>query len=134
MPLLEAHWSELCTDEYKDILKLDPDWEVYASMQDMGRLRIYTARRDGVLIGYWCFFLNNHPHYRTVKVASGDVLYVSPSQRGIGREFIPWCAEQLKAEGVNFVSCYMKAKKSFGVLMERLGWSLVELDYMKRLN
>jgi len=81
-PMLPKHYEELAT--YKDV-PLDPEWPHYERGEANGVLRIYTARDDGALVGYALFvFIWKHPHYRTISLASNDILWVKPDSRGAG--------------------------------------------------
>lgn len=133
-PLLLSHYQEVA--HYKDI-PLDPDWEKYLKLEEMEMLRIFTAREvDGKLCGYAVFFIHPNPHYRTSIQANQDVLYIDPSKRGFGKEFIPWCDEMLRAEGVHVVYHHLKAKPhlDFSPLLERIGYELIDKIYGRRLN
>jgi hypothetical protein len=61
-PLLEKHWEEIALN--KDVIKLNPDWDAYADLEDAGILKIFTARSDGKLIGYFVVFVKAHIHYK----------------------------------------------------------------------
>lgn len=132
-PLLKAHYDEVCSPQFKDVLKLKPDWNAYLLMQMTDRLKVYVARDEGVAIGYWAFIVGPNPHYMDVTMALGDVLFVHPQYRGIGREFMPWCLEQLKNEGAQFVTCYVKKAHDFSPFLERLGFEQLEMQFIKRL-
>ena len=41
-PLLEQHWQEIALN--KDIIKMNPDCEGYAGLDNVNGLSIYTAR------------------------------------------------------------------------------------------
>lgn len=132
MPLLKLHFNEIA--HYKDI-PLDPDFEQYAKLEDIGALRAFTARTaDGLLIGYSVFFVRHNIHYRSSLQASQDVLYVDPSRRGFGAKFILYCDKQLAQEGIQVVYQHIKAEHNFGPMLERLGYEQVDLIFGKRLD
>lgn len=130
-PLLALHWKEIA--HYQDIL-LEPDWNSYAKCEEQGFLRVYTARKDGNLIGYGVYFVRYNLHYKSSLQASQDILFVHPDHRGIGARFIHWCDTQLQAEGVQAVYHHVKQAHNFGPLLERMGYQLVDLIYAKRLD
>lgn len=132
MPLLMEHWNEIA--HYKDI-PLEPDFELYEKIENLGIIRCYTARNDEKkLIGYAVFFVRSNPHYKSSIQASQDILFISKNNRGMGGRFIKWCDEQLKAEGIAVVYHHIKAAHNFGPLLERFGYELVDLIYSRRLN
>lgn len=132
-PLLLAHWAEV--SPFGDIHP-DVDWSIYEMTDDLGFYRCYTARSEGELVGYAGFIVRRHPHYGTSLQATHDVLYLHPSARhGLaGLEFIRWCDEQLRAEGVQLVYQMVKLAHNHGLLLERLGYEPVEQTYVKRLD
>jgi GMP synthase PP-ATPase subunit len=64
------------------------------------------------------------------------VLFLSPSLRGArhAANFLAWCDAQLAAEGVQAVYHHIKAAHNVGPLFERMGYTLVDLVYGKRLD
>jgi GNAT superfamily N-acetyltransferase len=129
-PLLEMHWREIA--HYQDI-PLDPDYEFYLTSPIV---RVFTARDDGLLVGYGVFFVHMNRHYRKSKQAVQDILFVHPDFRGTtaGYRLIRYCDAQLKAEGCQVVYQHMKTAHQFGPLLERLGYGLVDLIHAKRLD
>ena len=72
-PLLEEHWKEIALN--KDIIKLNPDWEGYARLDAINSLRIYTARKDDKLVGYFVVIVNKSLHYRDHLFANNDIIF-----------------------------------------------------------
>ena len=79
-PLFYKHWLEIAG--HQDTVKLDPDFDRYQSIEEMGSLRIFTVRDDGKLIGYFISFIMPHIHYRNTVYALNDILYLAPEYRG----------------------------------------------------
>jgi GNAT superfamily N-acetyltransferase len=134
MPLLKAHWAEVA--HFKDI-PLDPDEEGYLRIQDAGFLRVFTARDpDRRLVGYVVHFVTPNLHYRGVKHALQDVVFVAPEYRhgGMGMRLIAFADSCLAAEGVVVVCQHIKAAHNFGPMLERLGYELVDLIFQRRLD
>lgn len=131
MPLLQAHWREIA--HYQDI-PLDPDYASYRALDAAGALRTFCARDEGALVGYAVFVVRPNMHYRSSLQALQDILYLSPSHRGQGLQFIRWCDEQLKTEGVQAVYHHVKVSHNFGPALERIGYQLVDLIYTRRLD
>jgi GNAT superfamily N-acetyltransferase len=131
-PLLERHWEEIA--HFKDV-PLAPNWAAYDRAEKSGSLRVYTARKDGALIGYGVFFIGNM-HYSTTKIATQDVLFLLPEHRqgGVGYRLIRFCDEQLNAEGAKVVYHHVKhAICDFGPLLERMGYVAVDTIYGRKL-
>ena len=133
MPLLEKHYREIA--RYKDIA-LDPDRAVYAAIEAAGKLRCYTGRDGGRLVGYAVFFLMTDPHRRTVLQALQDVLFIEPqSRKGLmaGVRLIRYAEEQLAAEGVQVVYHHVKLINRLGNLLGSIGYEIDGEVYAKRL-
>lgn len=139
VPLWKEHYQELA--HFTDIA-LDPDMEVYFKVSAAGSLRIYTARQVdyvsgvSILVGYNIFVVTNHPHYKTFKQANQDIVYLDQKMRkGLsGYRFMKWCDIQLKNESVQVVYQHARARRSFGPLLERMGYRLMDFVYAKRLD
>lgn len=129
-PLFEKHWEEI--GEYKDI-PLNPDFEAYKKLDEIGMMRVYTAREDGVLVGYCVFFVNPNLHYKNTTQALQDVMFIKKERRGFGKKFMEWSDEQLRGEGVDVIHRYMSTDNNFGVLLERIGYEFKALIYSRRL-
>ena len=130
-PLLAQHWEEIAT--YKD-LPLDPDYEAYLRMAAAGRVRVFTARHEGVLIGYGVFFLGNL-HYKGSGIATQDILFILPQYRGttVGYRLIKFCDDSLRAEGLQVTYQHVKISHDFSPVLSRLGYRPVEIIYARRL-
>lgn len=132
-PLLEAHWREIA--HYQDIL-LNPDWEFYSLIEQDDRLRIFTARDGGRLIGYAAFFVGPNRHYKYSIQAVQDVIFLHPEYRGarVGAKLILYADEQCRAENIQVIYHHIKAAHDFGPLLVHCGYELVDLIYAKRLD
>jgi L-amino acid N-acyltransferase YncA len=134
LPLLTLHWREIA--HFQDI-PLDPDVERYITIESNDALRVFTARLDGKLVGYACFLLAPHSHYKGSLQAVQDVLYVDPACRcsTIGLRLIRHCNEALALEGVQVVLQHVKdAHPALGIILERMGFERVETIYAVRLD
>ena len=124
-PLLYASWVELEDGEYE----LDPDYEGYQSLEDLGLLRIFTARSaSGKLVGYMLIMINNHMHHKTVKYAMSDLIYVTPEYRdgkaAVG--LIEYAKKNLKTDGVKRLIIVMKVEHKFKKLLRYLSFRPIE--------
>lgn len=134
LDLFSTHWGEV--GHYRDI-PLEIDFEMYNKMEDAGVLRIYSARDDeNQIIGYSFYLIKNNAHYKSSLQASQDIIFIHPEKRGFGKEFINWCDDELRKEGVQVVYHHVKAKKelNFGPMLQRLGYELIDEIYGKRLD
>jgi GNAT superfamily N-acetyltransferase len=133
-PLLELHYQELTLN--KDLVKLDPRWQDYRLLEQLGRFVIFTARDDGNLVGYSAYFLNKHLHYSGLTVAQNDVLFVHPdSRRGTtALRFLTYAEEQLKALGADKLVYHIKFSLDWRPILHRRGYADEEVMVGKLLK
>ncbi len=132
LPLLRRHYEEIAWN--KDKIPFNPDVERYRWLEAANMLRIYTAREDGVLVGYAVFCVTQMLHYQDVTQAQNDVVYVDPSRRGamIGQKLLRDYAEgALKREGVQVVTLHIKVKHDWSKLAQRWGYETTDLLMQK---
>lgn len=129
MDVVRKHYDEIA--QFKDVQKLDPDFEAYDRMEQAGKLWVMTARKDGALVGYIVMFLANDLHYRNLLRATEDIHFILPEHRkGLtGYRMLALARDAMKAKGAHTITFRTKAENSHGVLLERLGGVLHDLVY-----
>lgn len=132
MPLWAAHHAEI--PQLKT--PLEPDLRVYQAIESNGGLRVFTVRHAESLVGYQVFFVAADHHSKNQVQAVQDILYLAPEYRGTwhGYKFIQWCDARLGEEGVNVSVKRIDSQHDFGRMLERMGYTLVDLTYARRLN
>lgn len=128
-PLLEEHWKEIALN--KEIIKLNPDWEGYARLDGINALRIYTARKDDKLIGYFVVMVSKSLHYRDHLFANNDIIFLTKAARkGLtGVKLIKYAIDSLAAEGITKLHINTKAHQPFDAILERLNFEEIERVY-----
>ena len=88
MELLKEHHEELGV--HKAEIPLDPDFDGYRALEECGRLRAFTARADGRLVGYITYVLGPALHYRSSYHAVEDLIFLEPEHRrgGLGSRLL----------------------------------------------
>lgn len=131
MPLMFDHWEEVALN--RDIIPLDPDWERYEKLEEIGWTHMTTVRCDGVLVGYSFYLVSTQLHYRTFKIAQGDAFYLDPSHRrgGVGIKLFKEAEKALKELGVKKIINGIKLHRDVGKVFERLGYTPFERHYSK---
>lgn len=120
--LLKLHWQEVAI--YKDRRPLDPDYDFYRKMSKAKQFVGVWARSEGKVIGYAGYFLREHPHYKTWKMAVSDIYFVAPEYRtpfvaiGLFRK----AEEYLRTLGVRSVVNETKKHKDLERLFRYLGY------------
>lgn len=132
--LLELHWNEVALN--KDHIKLNPDWESYYELEQRGKLRVFTARNRGTLVGYFVVIVNSNLHYKDHLFAANDIIYLHKDYRKgfTGIKLIKFAEECLKEDGVSVLAINTKVHQPFDVVLERLNFSMVERVYSKYLG
>lgn len=133
-PLLEQHYDEVA--KFKDI-PLEPDVDAYNAMEEAGKLRCFTARDCGKLIGYVVFICGSHLHYKSLRTAMQDVLFLSPEARKgtTALRFFDFFEKRLQAEGWHMTLQHQKpAHPALGVVCQRRGYEVMDIMWAKRLD
>lgn len=134
LPLLERHWEEV--NEKGNELKLDPDWEIYKTLEGAGKLKIFTAREDDELIGYFVALIGKSIHSKSVWCAENDALYISPKYRKgfLGIKLIKFAEKCLKEDNIECMIITTTVYKPFDKLLSWLGFTHIESKYSKILR
>lgn len=133
LPLVEAHYQEIA--QFKDVQKLDPDWETYEALERSGALWIMTVRSEGNMVGYFVMTIGRARHYKTLLMACEDMHYLLPAYRKgmAGYLLIRKTLRAMKERGCKLVTLRCKAGMSHAVLFERLDGELTDLVYAFKL-
>ena len=77
--LWPLHWEEVAAD--KDVIPLEPNYEMYDWIDQNGQLHVVTVRCDGKLIGYHTSIVRPHLHYKSSLSAFTDMYFIHPDYR-----------------------------------------------------
>lgn len=129
------HWNEIALD--KESVPMDVDWSRYLNWERLGHWRAFTARSDGVAIGYICYWIDHHIRYQNTIYATADVFFVKPEfRRG-------WVGIKLFKESFKALpkpcKVLVNEKLHFedgrvAKLLEMLGMKPIEIVYSKFLK
>mgnify|MGYP001174701679 FL=1 len=130
-PLIEEHWEEIALNQ--DVIKLNPDWEAYAALDTAGKLRVYTARKNGELLGYFVLIVGPSLHYKDHVFANNDIIFLRADVREgfTGIKLIKYAVECLEREGVRQININTKIHQPFDRILERQGFENIERVYAK---
>lgn len=131
--LLKLHYQELTLN--KDRIALNPMWERYAALEQADAFVVFTARDNGVLIGYSAFFVNRHMHYGDLVICNNDVLFLHPDHRTgrTGIKLIRYCEEQaVSLLKQNFsLTWHAKLGTPLADMLQRMGYSIQDIVLSK---
>lgn len=84
-------------------LAFDPDWAKLAQMLAEGRLLLFTARKDGKIVGYQMWTVNDYYMSRGARVGFCHRIF-GGSKLGVdARSFVRFALDELKHKGVRTV-------------------------------
>jgi GNAT superfamily N-acetyltransferase len=121
-PLTVRHYEEVAL--HKGDVPLDPDWNKYKRLVELGFVMFVGARNNGKLVGYSLFIMADMIHYRTTRLADNDVLYLSPEYRQgmAGVKMIKFCEAELKQQGIKKILWHVKQARDFRKILYRMGY------------
>ena len=77
--LLTRHWDESVVD--KAVMILNPDYDKYDRLEELGILISLAAYYNGLLVGYSVNFLQKHIHYSDLLCGYNDLIYIDEEHR-----------------------------------------------------
>jgi hypothetical protein len=125
------HWGE--TEKHRHGLAMNPDYDGFTTRERAGNLIQFTMRTEsGELVGNLRMFIATSMHTQT-RYASEDTLFIQPQHRGgFGVMALMRFAEQsLVALGVREIRVNSKLVNKADVLMRRMGYDPVALEFVK---
>lgn len=133
---LEPLFLEQYAENEPDLgYELDPDYERYVELDDLGWIHTYVARDKGTIVGYLVIVLDWHFHHMTKMYAHSDIIYVHPEYRGgsVARELIKTAGKNLKERGIDRFVITMKIKQQFRSLLAGLDFQPSEELWERKL-
>jgi len=130
--LFNLHWEEIARN--KEEIKLNPDFESYIQLDELGRLLVTTVRDGDELVGYIINFIAPHLHYKDWLMSDNDILFIHPQYRkkGVFSSLLKFTIDCLKERGVGVIHIHMKTKHDFGPLLEKFGFIEIERNFELR--
>jgi len=131
---LDEHYTE--TETYQDKVPLNPDYDAYQVLEDLGALSVVTARDDEKLVGYCLTFMNMSPHSKDHLFATNDMIYVERDYRhtAVAPELMSMVESVMQDNDVSILTFNMKTHIPFESLLDNLGYDRVESVYSKYIG
>lgn len=132
-PLLHKQFQE--TEQHITGLELNPDYDRYVQLCNLGFLKCITCRINGELIGYAIFFIQPHIHHKTCLTALEDLYYIAPDHRAgrVAYKLFVESEKLLKANNVKRIIMSCKTYLDQTRLFEHLGFTLYEKHFTKMI-
>jgi len=133
-PLIVQHWEEIALN--KGVMKLNPDWDAYFLLEAEGKLKIFTARDAGLLVGYFVVTLGYNIHYKDHLCATNDIIYLHKEYRKgyAGIKLIKFAEQCLREDGVSTLNINTKIHQPFDKVLQWLKFKPIERVYSKYLK
>ena len=126
-----AHWLE--TEKHRHGLELAPNYDAMIEREKAGRLLQFTMRdKHGRLVGNLRMFISTSLHTQT-EYASEDTLFLLPQHRGgfAVMALLRFAEQALRSIGVREIRANSKVINRADVLMRRMGYTPVALEFVK---
>jgi len=132
--LFEIHYQEIGNDPKN--IRLNPDYDTYFHLEDIGQLHLVTVRDDDKIVGYYLSVINPLLHFKHILNAYNDAIFICKDYRkgSIAYKMIRFAIEDLEGLGVNQITLHTKIKQPFDKLCEKLGMTCIERHYTKTLG
>ena len=130
-PLFKRQHAEL----HRHGFDLEPDCSLGMTLEANNKLLAYTARADGVLVGYAIFIVCQMAHYKSKTVAELDLMWLEPEHRaGVnGIKFIRFIEADI-ANHADIMRLRAKPDTSLSALAPRLGFQKGEVVFDKAVR
>lgn len=117
-----AHWEEVASR--KDLRTLDPDWDTYLAMDQLGRVTLGTVRQNGALVGYLMMVSRGDLNSRGTQGAESAVYYVAPRpMRGlVQRNLIRFVVAHLRSRGIEYIKFRNKLSADNSPILRNCGF------------
>ena len=130
-PLAELEWEE--SGHPTETLVID--WDSYFALEEVGRLKFFTARKDELLIGYFVVIITSPLTTKGELVGSYDAVYVHKDYRKstVARRLFKFVEACMKEDGIYRLIASSSSKNPIGRFLNRLGYKEIETKYERVL-
>ena len=131
--LAKRDWLEVQHDIIA--VKLNPDWDIYKSLEKQGSLYIFTCRDGNKLVGYFTALIVPNLHSKGhFKVMNDAIFLDKPYRKGFaGVRLIKFAEDCIKQDGHSTLLINTTELNPIDKLMDRLGYTKVVTSFEKEL-
>ena len=140
--IFKVHYDELAL--HKEQMPMGLDGTIYLELERLQRLLVITARKEGVLVGYYmAIIIPKHPHNKDAgPVSTTDFFYILPKHRrgGAGAKLLIFAVGELAKLNVTVASISIKWQREKESdwqtlrMLDALGWECTDLVLQKVLR
>lgn len=133
LSLIQDHFNEVYPA--RNTYDLDMDWEIYGKLEDLGLLKIFTARDAGNLVGYLWVIVSPNIHSKGTHTAQDDGLFVAKPYRGtsVAVRLVQFVEKCLKEDGFKTFHIVGTEEHPIDKLVGRMGYNKIETKFQKVL-
>ncbi len=130
-PLATLEWEE----SGHPTQDLHINWDEYFRLEEQGHLKFFTARKDGLLIGYFVVLVIAPLTAKFDLIGYYDAVYVHKDYRKstVGKRLFKFVEACMKEDGVYRLVASSSKKNPIGNFLNRMGYSEMETKYEKVL-
>lgn len=132
-PLLAEHWEEVALN--KDLMVLDPNEAAYGLLESAGVLFALGAFDGPDLVGYSATMVQQHLHYKHLRYAVNDVLFVGKQHRNgrLGVRLMRETERVAKERGAQLMLWHAKPDTALEGILPRMGYVVQDVIFSKAL-
>lgn len=136
---MRAVAAALFVDHYDEVAKnkgttpLSPDWGVYQTLENQGKLILIAAWAGETMVGYSASMVGPHPHYSTTVMAQNDVLFVAKDHRRgrVGLRLVRETERIAAAMGARRVMWHAKQGSALEAILPKVGYGVHEIIFAR---
>lgn len=130
-PLAHTEWEESGHPTSTLVI----DWDSYFALEEIGRLKFFTARKDGILIGYFVVIITSPFTLKGELAGCYEAVYVDKDHRKsrVAYKLFKFVEACMKEDGVYRLVASSSKKNPIGNFLNRMGYSEMETKYEKVL-
>lgn len=132
--LTHKNWEDTGLSKYG--IKLNPDWDIYETLNKSYMLGVYTVRKQNNLVGYLTVVSREHHHYKNTVFASNDILFIEKEHRKglLGYFLVKYAVKDLKNLGADVLLFTSNIDKPYDSILKRLDFQPLEKVFIKKLG
>jgi predicted GNAT superfamily acetyltransferase len=141
LPLAYKCWQE-STDQKAETcafygerdFKIEPDFDAYQRLSDVGALAVVTLRDEARLVGYVVGFTYRALHHKHILGGIGDTVYIEPDYRTYAPILAARFEKEMKDRGVGIIGWPTHPNSPVYALLQVMGYVGDDIVMEKRIK
>lgn len=129
--------EDLLEEDYKEVghngYTFNPDWDSYLALETQGMLKVFTARVDNILVGYFVTMIFPSFQSKGNTVVANEAIFVTKEYRKsrIGVGLFKFTEKCLKEDGHKTLIVTTTEANPIDNLLQRMGYYKIETRFEK---